>query len=273
MLVEFDYLAPVRRDELLVLLKKGKKMKILAGGTDLLVDIRAGKLPIDTLVDIKKIPEFRAISFSPKEGLSIGAAVTCSELIGDPMVQRKYPLLVNAASRIGSLQLRNRATIAGNLCTASPCSDMGCSLLACGASLEIISAGGNRTVKLKDFFTGVKKTALQEQEVVLRILVPVESADAEWGMEKLKRIKGHDLALASVAMIKTAKTLRIGVGSCAPTSVVLKDLPPGVSVKDACAEALKVIKPIDDLRASKEFRTFIVQVMISRLIDGMKRRK
>lgn len=258
MLQEFSYLAPTTLKDLYTLLKKNAgKATILAGGTDLLVELHNNWIAPKLLVDIKKIPEFKGITFSKKEGLSIGGTTVCIDLINDKNVQKHYPLLTDAAHRIGSHQLRNRATIAGNLCTASPCADMGCSLMALGAQVEIGSADGVRVIALKDFFTGPKKTQLKQHEVLQRIIVPIEMAGAKYGMRKLKRIKGHDIALVSVAMARTDKVLRVGVGSCAPTPVVTADLPAKASLEEVKAATYKVVSPIDDVRASRDYRLFM----------------
>lgn len=273
MLHSFSYAAPSDRKALLALLKKeGSRAKLLAGGTDVLVDIRYGKLKPALVIDLKKVEDLKQISFSPKDGLAIGAAVTCAELIQNPIITGKFPLIADAASRIGSPQLRNRATIAGNLCTASPCADLGCAMLALDASIEIASATGTRVVKLEKFFTGVKATVLKPEELVTRLLVPAELAGASSGMEKLKRIKGHDLALASVAMVIKGDQLRIALGSCAPTPVAM----PVQSVKTPLPKILEVAKktisPITDVRASKEYREAMALAFIERLLGRLKSR-
>ena len=267
MLREFSYLAPLEKKDFLFMLKKhAGKACILAGGTDLMCDLRSGLEKPGWLIDVKHIKDFQRISFSESEGLSIGATVTCIEMMKNPTIAKKYPLIGYAAGHIGSPQLRNRATIGGNLCTASPCADMGCSTLALGASVELISADRTRVIPMKEFFTGVKETLLKENEAVQRIIIPPDAIGAKWGMEKLKRIKGHDMAVVSVAMVKTRKCLRVGIGSCAPTPVVLPDLPAGATAKTVVAEALKVVKPIDDVRASREFRLFMVGEFIEKLL-------
>jgi len=271
MLTDFSYCAPQTEAELFEILRENRDdAKLLAGGTDLLVDIRGGKIAPKILIDIKKIPDLKKLSFSDSKGLEIGAALTCSELIENRMIRKKYPLLVDAASCIGSPQVRNRATVGGNICTASPCADLAVALLCLGASVQLGSQVGTRLLKLKEFFTGVKRTALRPGEALLEILVPPESADAACGMEKLKRIKGHDLALASVALMKKGNLLRIAIGSCDETPVVLRDLPTDISPQDACDEALRTIHPISDVRASKEFRAFMVQIMINKLMKRLK---
>lgn len=270
MLQNFSYLAPETLKDLYALLKKNSgKAMILAGGTDLLVNLHNNWISPECLIDIKKIPELRGITFNPRTGLSIGATTVCIDLINNKDVIKHYPLLSEAAHNIGSPQLRNRATIAGNLCTASPCADMGCSLLALGASVELGSAEGTRVIALKDFFTGPKKTQISKNEVLLRITVPAEMAGAAFGMRKLKRIKGHDIALVSVAMARTAKVMRVGIGSAAPTPVVCADLPATASLEKAIAATEKVICPIDDVRAGKDFRQFMVKDFIEQIYPDL----
>jgi carbon-monoxide dehydrogenase medium subunit len=266
MLQEFNYLAPKSKNELYTLLKKhAGKSKILAGGTDILVELHNHWIAPANLIDIKKIKELQGITFNDSEGLSIGATTVCIDLINDKNVKQYYPLLADAAGRIGSPQLRNRATIAGNLCTASPCADMGCSLLALGASVELGSADGVRVIPLKDFFTGPKKTQIKPHEVLQRIIVPAEMAGAKYGMRKLKRIKGHDIALVSVAMARTSKVMRAGIGSCAPTPVVTADLSPDTKVAKVISAVEQVVSPIDDVRASREYRLFMTRDFVEKI--------
>ncbi len=267
MLRPFFYVAPRTKAELLGILRdEGPGSRLLAGGTDVLAELRvAGKAP-KQVVDIKKVEAFQGIRFDPGEGLSIGPRVTCADVLASPLVHREYPLLATAAAKLGSPQLRNRATPIGNICTASPCADMAAAFLALGAWTEIESARGVRRVEVKDFFVGVKQTVVEPDEVVTRVVVPAEMAGAAGDMEKLKRIRGHDLALASVALVKHGGKLHVAIGSCAPTPVVLPVLPVDAPVDEVKAEALKVIRPIDDVRASAEYRTFMVQVFIERLM-------
>jgi carbon-monoxide dehydrogenase medium subunit len=271
MLHPFGYAAPATKKELLALLAKHKeRAKLLAGGTDLLVGIRAGSLKPEIVVDLKKLPGIATISFSSKEGLSIGAGVLAGTLVADETVRSRFPLLADAASRLGSPQLRNRATVGGNLCTASPCADLGVALMALGASVEIVSEKGERVIPLSRFFTGVKKTVLGPTEYLSRIVVPADMAGAWSGMEKLKRIKGHDIALASVALVRTRNVMRVAVGSCAPTPVVTKDLPPGCSLSETQNAVRAILAPIDDLRASADYRVAMVEAYVERIFGRME---
>ncbi|MBI3039890.1 xanthine dehydrogenase family protein subunit M [bacterium] len=266
MLQEFAYISPNNSKELCEILKKHqRRAKILAGGTDLLVDIRAGKNVPSFLVDLKNIPELKKIELT-KEGLSIGAAVTCSEVINNGLVQKQFPLIADAAIQIGSPQVRNRATVIGNICTSSPSADMAPVLLCLGAFLKIDSFNSTRNVDLKDFFTGVKKNVLKEFEVVSQLIIPASMAKVSGGFEKLKRVKGHDLALASAAMVKRGNSLRLAIGACATTPIVLPDFPQTTPVEKVKKMAIKAVRPIDDVRASKDYRMFMIQVQIERLM-------
>jgi carbon-monoxide dehydrogenase medium subunit len=259
MLQPFTYVAPREKQELLgVLAEKGAEARLLAGGTDLLVDLRTNPRGPRWVVDIKRIPEMRRVGFDPAEGLSVGAAATVADLLLHPVVQQRYPVLCAAALNLGSPQLRNRATVVGNICTASPCADMGTALLCHDAVVCLESATGKRTLPLKEFFIHVKKTALQPGEVVTRVVVPPAAGGGKGGMLKLKRIKGHDLALASVVLLRVDSTIRVSVGSCAPTPVCTVPVPADSPVEKVVEAVRQVIKPIDDLRASAEYRTFIV---------------
>lgn len=266
MLQEFNYLAPKSKDELYKLLKKhSDKSRILAGGTDIFAELHNNWAAPEFLIDIKKIKEFQTVTFTDSEGLSIGAATVCFDLINNKNAKRHYPLLVEAAHQIGSPQLRNRATIGGNLCTASPCADMGCSLLALNASVELGSDDGVRVIPLKEYFSGCKKTQIKSYEVLQRIIVPADMAGAKYGMRKLKRIKGHDIALASVAIARTDKVMRAGIGSCAPTPVVTADLSAKASVRALIKAVEAVVSPIDDVRASKKYRMFMIEESITKI--------
>jgi len=271
MLHEFSYVIPREKKEILTLLKNLKgKARVLAGGTDLMVDIRAGKEKPEIIVDVKGIEDFQGVAFDAKGSLAIGSTTTCRQLMQNKILRQKFPIIVDAAGRIGSPQLRNRATIGGNICTASPCADLGTALLALNAEVEVASIDGVRTLPLREFYIGVKKTQLREFEIVQRIIIPNNMAGAKYGMEKLKRIKGHDLALASVVMIKTESVLRVAIGSCAPTPIALKEFPADVQLKMICEEARKMIDPIDDIRASKDFRAFMVQEFVERLFKKLQ---
>jgi len=201
MLRKFNYLSPTTEEELLKFLAKHMgKAKLLAGGTNLFVDMRSDLLKPEYVIDIKKVPGVKEIKFLSRVGLSIGPGVTCNELIECKAVEEKYPLLIAAAKELASYQIRNRATVAGNICYASPAADMAPALLILGAKVKIASIAGEDIIPLKDFFKGVKKTLLQPEEFVKALIIPEDYSFMKALYKKSKRVKGHDLSIVSVAM-------------------------------------------------------------------------
>ncbi len=268
MLCEFDYLAPRTMPELFdALAAGGPDARILAGGTDLLVNVRAGLVTPKCVIDIKKVSGLDGLSFDAKNGLAIGAAVTVNQLAEEPVVREKYGLLVACAESLASYQLRNRATVVGNIVNASPCADMAPALLCYDAQVLIASRQGSRTVPIREFFTGVKKTVLAQGEIVEKILVPLTHAGGSGAYEKLKRIKGHDLGIVGVALLKKDGLVRMAVSSAAPTPILVRDCKAGESADTLAQAALQAVKPIDDVRSSKEYREFMVQVYVKRLLE------
>lgn len=268
MLHGFMYVAPSSKKELLELLSgKSASYKILAGGTDLLVDIRAGKISPSCVIDIKKIEAFKEINFSLEEGLIIGASVTLTEITENGFVNSDFEVLANAAASIASRQIRNKATVAGNICTASPAGDMAPALLALDARVNVISVRGRRTEPLSSFYKGVRKTDLADDEIVESISVPNKYSDWKGKVLKLKRIKGHDLALVSAAMISDSDVIRLAAGSCAPVPVFLGEYKISSDVEHIVDSALKLTSPIDDLRAGAEYRKFMLGQYIKRLVE------
>lgn len=271
MLHDFSYVAPTAVDELFTFLAThGTKTAVFSGGTDLFVNIRGGLSAPDYVVNLKSVPGLSDLSFDPKAGLSIGACVPVTRVLNDPTVNKKYGVIAKAAGELATHQLRNRATVVGNIVTASPCGDMSSPLLCYDAQVEIASAGGSRIVALKEFITGVKRTVLQPEEIVTRIIVPTTYAGTKGNYLKLKRIKGHDLGVVAVAMIATSKVIRVAISSAAPTPVLLPDFPASASAETIKESARKAISPIDDVRCTKEYRAFMVEEFIDRLHAEVK---
>ena len=271
MLHEFSYIEPGSLSELLEFLAEhGPESAVFSGGTDLLISIRAGLEKPAYVVDLKKVPELQELSFDAKSGLSIGAAVNVNRVVEHEAVRNHYRILEIAGRELATFQLRNRATVIGNIVTASPCGDMSSPLLCLDAEVELLSTSGLRTMLLKEFITGVKKTQLKPEEIVSRIVVPATFIDAAGGYEKLKRIKGHDLGVVAVTMIKTKKTMRVAVSSAAPTPVLLPDFALDAPVAEIQKVAQAAISPIDDVRCTKEYRRFMVDVYIRRLMEAVQ---
>ena len=267
----FKYRAPKSRAELLSLLAAhGGSAMVLAGGTDLLVDIRSGFSRPELVINLKKVEDFSGLSWSQSDGLVIGPAVTLNELLEDPRVRSSYPLLIDCAATIASHQLRNRATVVGNIAHASPGADMAPGLLCLGARVVVASQRGERELALKDFFTGVKQTVLGHDEIIEAITVPPASAGSRGSYSKLKRIDGHDLALVGVALAKNGGELRLGIASAAPTPLLIDGLNAEDPEDVVLAAAREAVHPITDLRCSEEYRRFMIEVYVRRLLEEVR---
>jgi len=160
--------------------------------------------------------------------------------------------------------------VVGNVVNASPCSDMAPALLCLGARAVLSSRRGQRVVPFLEFFQGVKKTVLRPDELLEEIVVPAESAGARGAYRKLKRIQGHDLGIVGVAVLKHAGALRLGISSCAPTPLLVDGLREGDPPEAAVGAARRAIRPISDLRCSKEYRAHMVEVFVRRLIEEVR---
>lgn len=267
MLHDFQYLAPASMEELLRLLAEhGDNARVMAGGTDLLVNIRAGLSKPAYVIDLKGVAELRRLSVDKKEGVSIGACVTVNELVDNADVAAHYQVLKRAGEELATYQLRNRATVVGNIVTASPCGDMTSPLLCLDAAVNIRSQRGSRSVPLSQFITGVKQTVLAPDELVESISCPAETSDARGAYYKLKRIVGHDLGLVAVAATRRNGSMRVAISSAAPTPILLPELAADRPVEEIQQLAAAEIKPIDDVRCSKEYRAFMVGEYVERAV-------
>jgi CO/xanthine dehydrogenase FAD-binding subunit len=250
----------------------GRQARLLAGGTDLLVGMQDGLASPTYVVDIKHIPELRMIALSKDGALTIGACVTINRLAGFKGLPPGMEALRQAASVLGTNQVRNRATVGGNLCNASPACDLGPPLLVLGARLHLRSAGGERQVDLKDWFTCPKQTCLGESEMLVEIEVPA-AEDTVSAFVKRQRIRGHDLALVNAAAtLRGGKDLRIAVGAVAPTPLLiegLKGLADGRH-KDILRAVSAALAPIDDVRASGLYRKHMATHLVTELLAGLR---
>ncbi len=278
MLSQFDYVKPLVLDEALDLLSRGDDTYILAGGTDLLIMLRHNLIDARHLVDIKAIPELNVFSYREGQGLEIGANVVVNTLVDSEIVKEKYGALHQAASCLASYQLRNRATLVGNICNASPGADLPPSLLIYDAEVKIASVDGLRTVPLKDFFTGVKKTQLARHELVVSVSLPDPGEGDRSCYLRQTRLKGHDLSTVGLACrIDGQGKVALGINAVAVTPLRLKDLEDefnarGISEESIewAAEAIKEhIKPISDVRSSKEYRLHMAGILFKRCMSQL----
>jgi carbon-monoxide dehydrogenase medium subunit len=271
----FDYVKPISLAEASSFLDKhGGEARPLMGGTDLFVQMRDGAVRPRTLVDVKHLPGMRDILYDERAGLTVGAAVTMNDAARHSDVQTHYPLLAEAAHSVASYQVRNRATIGGNLCNASPCADTALATLALEGRVVLHGSGGEREMDVGEFFVGPGETALQAGEFMRAIRYSAPPANAASRYLKLGRSKAGDLAIVGVAvygfadeMASSGYRFRIGLGSVAPTvtraaeaEAVLAEESPGEETFVLAAEkAMQAAAPIDDVRASAAYRKAMVR--------------
>jgi xanthine dehydrogenase FAD-binding subunit len=247
---------------------------VLAGGTDLLVEIRNGLKSPHILVDCKDMDALKAFHID-SSGSTIGASVPLNRLIENRGFHTTYPSLADALLSIGTYQLRNRATLAGNICNASPAADSAPVLLVLGAVVDVIGVEGARTIPLSTFFAGVKRTTLKSDEIVTGIRLP-DRSDVRTGFKKQQRIRGHDLAVVNVAIAysQSEKTVRLAIGSCAPTPVLLDPIAVDSNNKDAfVGHVIDIVRasisPISDVRASADYRNAVLPILIERILTDL----
>jgi xanthine dehydrogenase iron-sulfur cluster and FAD-binding subunit A len=268
-------------DALAILDRAGDRARPIAGGTDLLLELaRGGRQGVDTLVDISRIPELHGVEVEGDE-LVIGAATSQGALLADERVARHALPLAQALLELGAAQLRNRATIVGNIVTASPANDTISALLALGAALDVRSAGGGtRTVPLDDFVTGFRNVALAPGELVTAVRVPVlggrRGVFAKLGLRKAQAISVvHGAAVLSFEPDgRTVAAARITLGSVAGTVVrcpaaeaaVTGSLLDAEVIATAASAARDAVVPIDDIRATADYRSATVAVLVERML-------
>jgi len=273
---EFAYFKPTTIAQTLKLLARYKKSAILAGGTDLLNLLKDGSLQPEAVIDIKRLADLRKITFA-KGRLQIGALVTFSELIESKTVQRYFPLIVETAATVGSTGIRNRATMAGNICSAGPCLDSGPLLLAYDATVTVMGTAGIREIPVAKWFLGPRKTGLEPGELVVRLTIPFPEEKHAGCFIKLGRYAGEDLAQASVlTMALAGNRFRVAFGSVAPVpfragriEALLngKELDPRL-LTDAKDLVAGQVSPITDLRATAEYRLHMCRVMLERSLQA-----
>ena len=261
-----QYIDPKTIDEALTLKNKYKTdARILAGGTDLILLAKEKNSHFKYFIDIKKIPELHTLEFCKNQGLSIGAAVNLNRIIDFTPVKEKYPIIQESAKTLANYLLRNRATLVGNICNASPGGDLLSTALVLNAKLECRSVDKTRMIELNQFFTGVKTNILQDNEIVTKIVFP--SIKGKGFYMKKSRIKGHDIAQVGMAgFLDDNNNLNIALNAVSPTPVLIKagtfnklDLLDENNIKTITQKVLENICPIDDQRCSKEYRISIVK--------------
>lgn len=280
-LPDFKYAAPTTVEEAVGLLAQyGDKAKLMAGGTDLINFVKEGVICPDVMIDIKSISGMDQIEFDPKTGLTVGALVKLIDVERSEIVKKEYPALAEAVHLIASTQIRNKGTLAGNVCNASPSADSVPSLFVLGAELNVQGSKGKRVIPIGEFYTGFKKLALAPDEIVTSIHIPPmkENERAAYMAHTVR--KAMDLAIVGVAADLTldadgvCKDAKIALGAVAVTCVrapqaesvlIGRKITPELA-ELAGQEAMKDCAPISDVRASAEYRHDMVRVFTRRAI-------
>lgn len=277
----FDYAAPASLGEAVGLLTAHPSARLLAGGTDLLVQLRAGRKETDLVVDIKRVPELNAIQYDAKAGLTLGAAVPCYRIYGDATVVRHYPALAEVAAIIGGTQIQGRASIGGNLCNVAPSADSVPLLIALGATCRIAGTKGTREIPAEDFCTAPGRNALQPGELLVSLQIPAPKPNS--GARYLRFIPRNEMDIAvagaGVEVVLengTFRSARIALASVAPTPLFVREANAALagrpvndtSIAAAADAARSAASPITDMRGTADYRRHLCAVLTRRALEA-----
>jgi carbon-monoxide dehydrogenase medium subunit len=278
----FEYLVPQTPAETLELVSRlGSKAKILAGGTDLLVLMKAKAITPEYLIDINGVDEFKGILCEQGKGAVIGTTTKLAEIQFSEAIKAKYPALAYAAGEVGSAQVRNMASLGGNSCNASPAAETPPPLVAMGAKVVVSSLSGERELPLEEFIQSVRKIDLTPGEILTKFILPEPAPRSACRYAYQGRRDAMEIDCVSMAVNlelaedgETVKKVRLVMGSVYPRPLVSQEVPAlltGQKLSDelierAAAAAQDEAKPIDDIRASAEYRREIVKVLARRLL-------
>ena len=278
---DIDYAAPKTIAEAVALLSKhGDMAKILAGGTDVIVQLREHRRDADVLVDIKRIPEVNALTCDAK-GLVIGAAVPCYRIYENKEIAKIYPGLIDAASLIGGIQIQSRATLGGNLCNASPAADSIPPMIALEGVCVIVGPSGTRELPVEKFCTAPGRNALSKGEFLVSLKFPSPKPNS--GAAYLRFIPRNEMDIAVVGagvsiVLDGGKTkctsARIVLAAVAPTPLLVAEAGAALvdgglndaSIAKAAAAAQAAAKPISDMRGDADYRRHLVGVLVKRTL-------
>lgn len=288
-MINYDFLTTSKLEEALIYLDELDQVKVIAGGTDILVNIhnKSKRLPeISYLLDISNIDTLNFIRQS-NDCVEIGPLVTHSELMHEPLIKEKYPLLYHAASHIGSTQIRNKGTIGGNICNASPAADLLPPLLALKAELVLTGKKGERTINLETFLTAPYKTVLQRQELLTKIKIPLLSDGYQMHFQKIGRRKALSISRLSLAVVVKIddkgifKDARVVPGSATPYPQPLSGVERainGQSIHQIKVEEIgKIISEevisVTGIRWSTPYKKPVISTLIQRALKEMIKEK
>jgi carbon-monoxide dehydrogenase medium subunit len=280
-LPKFEYLSCETLEEACDLLSKyGDEARVLSGGTDLIVKMKHKMITPGYVINIKQIPGLSYIRKDGDHGVNIGALTTLQTVKNSPLIKKVFPVLHDAAGVLGTRQVRNLATIGGNLCNASPAAECAPPLLALNATIRVKGEKGPRLLDLKSFFTGPGKTVLRHDEVLDEIQIP-EPPARSGGVYLKHSTRRIDVAMVGVAVIAQMeenrfKDIRIALGAVGPTPLrapkaeeVLIGKEPGEKWTNKAANtASDESVPIDDIRGYGDYRKKMVGILVKKAING-----
>jgi carbon-monoxide dehydrogenase medium subunit len=279
----FDYVAAQRVEQAVSLLNQyGEKARVLAGGTDLIVQLREGRRRAALLVDVKPIPEVNQLSYDARQGLLIGAAVPCSAIARFPPAAGLYPGLVEAVSLIGGVQIQNRATVGGNLCNASPAADSFPALIVYQAVCLLAGPRGPREIAVEKFCTAPGQTDLQPGEFLVALRLPPPATGSGGSYLRFTPRSEMDIAVAGagatvvLADLATIESARIALGAVAPTPLFVPEAGEALrgqrisaaAMEQAAHIAQQAARPITDLRGTSAQRKHLCAVLVRRALEG-----
>ena len=290
MLRPYEYHAPAALGEAVALLsEKGEKARPMAGGTDLIIQMRTGRFDLERVVDIKHVKEVTELTFDPEGGLTLGAAVPCCRIYGNADVEFNYPALVDAVRSIGGIAIQSRATVGGNLCNAASCANSAPPLMVLGATCLIVGPTSSRIVALESFFTGSGKTVLTPGELLVSIHVPPPVPGLGARYLRFTPRAEMDIAVvgvgASVLLAddqETIESARVAMSVVAATPVMATEAGESLAGKKVSAEAIEAAaalaqqaaKPRTSMRGTAEHRRHLIGVLTKRaLYDAIRRAK
>ena len=268
---DFAYLRPATMPDAVAMLSEHPGAMLLAGGTDVVPWLRDDAITPEVVIDLKAIPGLDGIE---RDGgaLRIGSLVTFTDLITSELANEAIPLVVEASHTVASVGVRNRATAVGNLCSAVPSCDIGPPLLVHEATLEVTGPGGERSIPIAEWFLGPRRQSLGAGEIVTSLVVP--APDPHGGCyAKLSRYRGEDLAQVGVAVLALpGRAYRVAYGAVGPVPFRAPAIEEHLAGRELDAETMaglpplieEAISPIDDVRASKEYRAHMSRVMLER---------
>ncbi|MFO7951421.1 MAG: xanthine dehydrogenase family protein subunit M [Bacillota bacterium] len=268
----YDYLKCVDLKQAFQLLESKEQVYPFAGGTDLLNNIRNGKVKTDMLLDVKEIDEIKVLR-EVEEGMIIGAGISLNEVANFAPLRNNLPILAEGAHSVGSYPIRNRATLGGNICNASPAADTAPPLYCLGALVNIVSSNQSRAIPIEEFFVGPGETALKKGELVHSVLIPKPFPDGKGVYLKASRTGSVDLATVGVGVQRWGNQVKIAVGAVAPTPVRALSVEKAINEngeKDWAKAARLVhddISPITDLRGSIDYCYHLSEVLVRRGLE------